>query len=53
MLVAVDKLRDATDDLAKSSRRMDDKTHTLVVLAGLTLAIAIVSLAVALVAVIR
>lgn len=41
--MAVDRLRTATDDLARSSKAMDEKTKMLVLIAGLTLAVAIVS----------
>jgi hypothetical protein len=51
--VAVDRLRSATDDLARSSTAMDDKTRALVRIASLTLAVAFVSLVVAVVAAVR
>jgi hypothetical protein len=53
MLVAVQQLHKATDDLAGSSRRMDRMTRWLVTAAYLTLAVAFVSLVVAVIAVAR
>ena len=51
--LAVDRLSTATDDLAESSTAMDKKTKTLVWIAGTTLAVAIVSLVVAVIAVVK
>jgi hypothetical protein len=53
LLGAVDDLRRATADVAASSRQIDQGTKSLITLARLTLAIAITSLVVALVAVLK
>jgi hypothetical protein len=53
LLKAVDELRAATADLARSSREMEQKTRTLVNVGWITVAVALVSLAVAVIAVIR
>jgi hypothetical protein len=50
VLVALDRLQTATADLSESSRKMDSKTGALVGLARLALAVAVVSLLVALAA---
>jgi hypothetical protein len=50
LLSAVDDLRKATADVAASSRQIDRGTKNLIALARLTLAIAIISLIVAVVA---
>jgi hypothetical protein len=50
LLDAVEKLRSATDDLANSSQAMEDKASTQIKVAWLTLAVAAVSLIVALIA---
>lgn len=47
---AVDDLREATADVALSSRQIDKGTRSLIMLAGLTLVIAIVALVVSIVA---
>jgi hypothetical protein len=52
VLVALDRLQTATADLSESSRKMDSKTGRLVDLARLALAVAVVSLLVALAAVV-
>ena len=51
LIKAVDDLRSATADVAASSRQIDRGTKSLITLGRLTLAIALVSLVVALVAV--
>jgi hypothetical protein len=53
LLKAVDDLRAATADVAKSSRQIDEGTKNLITLARLTLAVALVSLIVALIAVLK
>jgi hypothetical protein len=53
LLKAVDDLRKATADVAKSSRQIEDGTKSLITLARLTLAIAIISAVVAVVALLR
>jgi hypothetical protein len=51
LLRAVDDLRESTADLARSSRQMDEKTKTLVWIAGLTLAVAVVSVLASIIAI--
>jgi hypothetical protein len=53
LLTAVDDLRTATADVAESSRQIDRGTKNLITLARLTLAVAFISLIVALVAVLK
>ena len=53
LLVAVDRLKGATADLAQSSREMEQKASTQIKAAWLTLAVAFVSLIVALIAAVR
>jgi hypothetical protein len=53
LLKAVDELRGATADLARSSREMDRKTRALVTVGWITVAVAFVSLVVAVVAIVK
>lgn len=53
LLTAVDDLRKATADVAASSRQIDKGTERLITFARLTLAVALISLVVALVAVFK
>lgn len=53
LLVAVDRLKGATADLLASSQAMEEKTDKLIGAAWLTLAVALVSVVVAVVATVK